>query len=187
MRPRIVSLLPTLEIAEPKARTFSILRHRQVKSPPSCLASVSCAACVWGLGDRICGMHRYVNAKIQPGEVVLVTNADIYIKGGFTCESLSEHMLPVNTMLIPIREEPPLKSCNHKYNFKGANGDTQTASMNCGCTQNSNGTWRPPAHMCYDSYEAQPACTPVHPLSFAHLPKLEGVTGIPTTKHLHSS
>ena len=111
MRPRIVSLLPTLEIAEPKARTFSILRHRQVKSPPSCLASVSCAACVWGLGDRICGMHRYVNTKIQPGEVVLVTNADI-IKGGFTCESLSEHVLP-------IREEPPLKSYNHKYNFKG--------------------------------------------------------------------
>ena len=42
---------------------------------------------------------RYINDKIPFGEVVLLTNADIKLIGGFGCDSLTPDMLPFNTSL----------------------------------------------------------------------------------------
>ena len=47
---------------------------------------------------------QYINAHLVD-EVVLLTNTDIAVTGGFGCGSLSQHVLPYNTVLIPQRVE----------------------------------------------------------------------------------
>lgn len=84
---------------------------------------------------------RYANTKLERGAVVLLTNSDISINGGFACDTLSEHNLPLNTMLVPQREEPP---CIRDGLYTAAGRDW---SMNCGCSGSSRtGNW-----MCFDS------------------------------------
>jgi len=48
---------------------------------------------------------RYINANVPAGEVVLVPNSDIVIRGGFDCGSLDKDKLPLNTVLVPQRQE----------------------------------------------------------------------------------
>ena len=86
-------------------------------------------------------VDRYANTKLEWGAVVLLTNSDISINGGFACDTLSEHNLPVNTMLVPQREEP---LCIRDGLYIDAGRDW---SMNCGCSgSSSSGNW-----MCFDS------------------------------------
>ena len=47
----------------------------------------------------------YANTHL-PGEMVMLTNADITIQDGFTSDNLNNETLPINTILIPMREEP---------------------------------------------------------------------------------
>ena len=67
---------------------------------------------------------RYANEELKSGEVVLLTNADLAVEGGFGCENLSEEKLFQNTVLIPQRLEDDMcdrhlaKTCDAR-NFVG--------------------------------------------------------------------
>ena len=44
-------------------------------------------------------------ASVVQGEVILITNADISLHEGWTIDNLNEFTLPVDTLLVPIRQE----------------------------------------------------------------------------------
>ena len=51
---------------------------------------------------------RYANEELESGEVVLLTNTDLAVEGGFGCLNLSEEKLYQNTVLTPQRLEDNL-------------------------------------------------------------------------------
>ena len=86
---------------------------------------------------RFLSAAQYVNSRIPKGEVVLLTNADIVVKGGFDCGSLDEDKLPYNTVLIPQRVEA---DCHYDGQKKPATcdcrtdllpGESHTRMLNC--------------------------------------------------------
>ena len=54
---------------------------------------------------------KYINEELA-GEVVMLTNADIVVSGGFSAQNLVPSKVPGNTVLIPQREELP---CNDPF------------------------------------------------------------------------
>ena len=54
---------------------------------------------------RFLSAAHYINRNIPVNEVVLLTNADILVAGGFTCDSLTAEKLPHDTVLVPQRIE----------------------------------------------------------------------------------
>lgn len=72
---------------------------------------------------RFLSAAQYVNSHIPKGAVVLLTNADIVVKGGFDCGSLDEDKLPLNTVLIPQRMEA---DCHYDGHQKPATCDCRT-------------------------------------------------------------
>jgi len=85
----------------------------------------------------------YINSggHIPRGEAVLLTNADVAIRGGFDCGSLEPSTLPYNTVLVPQRQEA---ECHY---------DGVRKSTTCDCRKE---THRDDAHTrllnCFDSY-----------------------------------